>query len=136
MTDEFEELKQRQDELEEFVNVLESRLSTQETLMRIVDAVDMPMTRTDTQQGHVSEQDTEDTEPDGLGARYSERESLLRSIALHQSFHGTHLKRVEREQRGLKRSMEDAVEKLSAIEETLRRVDRSVQTLAKRAEGC
>jgi hypothetical protein len=34
MTDELAELKQRQDELEEFVNVLESRLSTQETLMK------------------------------------------------------------------------------------------------------
>jgi hypothetical protein len=135
MTDELAELKQRQDELEEFVNVLESRLSTQETLMCIVDTVGMPTVRTDTQAGDFGEQDTADTEADESGVRNSGHESLLRSIALHQSFHGTHLKRVEREQRELKKNTENAAGKLAAIEETLRRIDRSVHALVKRSEG-
>ena len=119
MADELDELKRRQDELEEFLNVLESRLSTQETLMRIVDTAGKPTVQTDTQDE---------------GARYSGHESLLRSIALHQSFHATHLKRVEWEQRGLRRNMENVAGKLSAVEETLRRVDRSIQELAKRID--
>jgi hypothetical protein len=111
MTDELEELKRRQDELEEFVNVLESRLQ------------------------YAGDPD-EDRRCCGYAddaKRYPGGESF---IALHQSFHGTHLKRVEWEQKGLKRSMENAVGKLSTIEETLRRVDRIVQGLAERGEGC
>jgi hypothetical protein len=134
MATELEELKQRQDALEEVVRQLEHRLTMDEYQLNCVVQMGPP------------------AEPAGAegpdGKRPAKRDSLLegmdsmlRSVGLHQGFHANHLKDVERELKEMRVKQEHLHDiaimrtegPLGAIAEGVERVERMIREIASRS---
>ena len=115
------ELKERQDQLEAYLNVLESRVDWQAAMLELV-----ANGRGRTASGPA---DLPSEEADVVEARpgVQDAEALLRSVVLKQSLHGTTLRRLEKTQeRGqsrLQATMDGVVNRLESIAGTLRRIE-------------
>jgi hypothetical protein len=133
MAAELEELKQRQDALEEVVHLLEHRLTMDEYQLNNVVQMGPP---------------AESASADGAGDEHPAKrdkslesvDSMLRSIGLHQGFHANALKDVNREVKGLRAQQENLHEiarvrtegPLAAIHEGIERVERMITELVDR----
>ena len=131
MSEDLEEIKERQDQLERYVSLLEGRIDMLDSLMELSSAERKLATLPDRSS---AAQDTrapvgeEDRRLKGL-------DNLLRSILTKQGMHNTDIRESTRDQKRLLSSMERVLRKLSSIEEDLRHVDRNVKTLVKGNEA-
>ena len=133
MTVELEELKQRQDALEEVVRQLEHRLTMDEFQLNSIGYMGPP---------------AEPASAEGAGDKYRAKrdtllesvDSMLRSIGLNQGFHANSLKDVDRELKSLQAKQENLHKiamvrtegPLAAIKEGIERVERMITELADR----
>jgi hypothetical protein len=140
MAVELEELKQRQDALEEVVRLLEHRLTMDEYQMNCVIQMGPPAES-------VSAQGAGDKDPAKRDTLLESVDSMLRSIGLNQGFHANSLKNVDRELKNLQAKQENLQAKqenlhkiamvrtegpLAAIQEGIERVERMITELADR----
>jgi len=133
MATELEELKQRQDALEEIVRHLEHRLTVDEQHLNSVIQMGPPVTPDD-------DRNTGGERTFQGGTWLQGIDGMLRSIGMHQGFHANHLKDVERELKNLLAKQEHLHElamvrtegPLAAIQEGIERVERMLSELADR----
>jgi len=93
------EIKERQDQLEAYLNVLESRVDWQAAMLQLVDAKDGGRTASRPADLPSEEADAGEAQPGAQDA-----EALLRSVVLKQSLHGITLRSLEKtQQRGRSR---------------------------------
>lgn len=104
MTEELQEIKERLEQLERYVNLLESRLDAQAGTQASAE---------DAAGGRLGEDDP----------RIRAFDQVLRSILTRQGMQNTALRSVVRGLERLQSSMEKVIEKISSIEEALRRAD-------------
>jgi hypothetical protein len=130
---ELEELKQRQDALEEVVRQLEHRLTMDEYQLNCLGQMGPPAEST-------SADDPDGKRPVKRDKWLESVDGMLRSIGLHQGFHANHLKDLERELRNLREKHEHLHEiamvrtggPLAAIQEGIERVERMITELGDR----
>lgn len=133
MATELEELKQRQDALEEVVRQLEHRLTMDEYQLKSIAYMGPRADPADAEGPDGRRPAKLDTLLDGM-------DSMLRSVGLNQGFHANHLKDVERELKELRVKQEHlhdiAVMRtegpLGAIAEGVERVERVIREIANR----
>jgi DNA repair ATPase RecN len=135
MTDELAELKQRQEQLEQYVNLLEARVDLQESLMRLYTAGREPSELPDPEDGSPSVQGAEGTRPSEGDPQLKGFDYLLRTILTQQGMHSTDLRKAIRGQELLQSRIENATGRLDSIGEIARDVDRKVQTIVRRLEA-
>jgi hypothetical protein len=122
MENDLAEIKERQDQLEAYLNALESRVDWQEGMLQLVDAKNGGRTASRPADLQSEEADVGETRPGVQDA-----EALLRSVVLKQRLHGTTLRSLEKTQeRGqsrLQATMDGVVNRLDSITATLRRIE-------------
>jgi hypothetical protein len=132
MSEDLEEIKERQDRLEGYVRLLETRVDVQESIMQLYTAGREPATPSD---ASGAGQDAERVPVDEEDLRLKGLDSLLRSILYKQGEHNTDIRESTRGQKHLQWSIDNVIKRLNSIEETLRHMDRNVRTLVKGNEA-
>jgi hypothetical protein len=132
VSEDLEEIKERQDQLERYVRLLETRVDVQESIMQLYTAGREPATPPDPSNAG---QGTERVPVDEEDLRLKGLDSLLRSILYKQGEHNTGIRESTRGQKYLQWSVDNVIKRLNSIEETLRHVDRNVKTLVKGNES-
>jgi len=132
MSEDLEEIKERQDRLEGYVRLLETRVDVQESIMQLYTAGREPATPPDSSGAG---QDAERAPVDEEDLRLKGLDSLLRSILYKQGEHNTDIRESTRGQKHLQWSVDNVIKRLNSIEETLRHMDRNVRTLVKGNEA-
>jgi hypothetical protein len=132
MSEDLEEIKERQDRLEGYVRLLETRVDVQESIMQLYTAGREPATPSDSSGAG---QDAKRVPVDEEDLRLKGLDSLLRSILYKQGEHNTDIRESTRGQKHLQWSVDNVIKRLNSIEETLRHMDRNVRTLVKGNEA-
>jgi prefoldin subunit 5 len=132
MSEDLEEIRERQDQLERYASLLEGRIDMLDTLMEMSSAErklaalpDRSSAAQDTGRAPIGEEDR----------RLKGLDNLLRSILTKQGMHNTDIRESTRDQKRLLSSVERVIRRLGSIEEELRHVDRNVKTLVKGNEA-
>jgi hypothetical protein len=116
------EVKERQDQLEAYLSVLESRVDWQETMLRLAGAHKGVRASSGDAAPRSEEESVGQARP-GL----QPAESLLRSIVLKQSMDSTTLRKVARAQESgqsrLQTGVDRLADQLNSIADTLRRIE-------------
>lgn len=131
VTVEMEELKRRQDALEEFVNQLEHRLTMDEYQLKCVTLMGPSQESASAEGADGNRQAESGTWRQGV-------DDMLRSIGLHQGFHENHLKDLKEEFKHLRArqdlrhvdAMASIEARFTAIKEGTERIERMVEDLA------
>lgn len=132
MSEDLEEIKERQDQLERYVRLLETRVDVQESIMKLYTAGREPATPPDPSSAG---QDTERIPVGEEDLRLKGFDSLLRSILTKQGMHNTDIRESTRGQKYLQWSIDNVIKRLDSIEETLRHVDSNVRGFVKGGAG-
>jgi SMC interacting uncharacterized protein involved in chromosome segregation len=128
MTEDLQEIRERQEQLERYVNLLETRVDLQEGLMRLYAAGIEPAAPADAEDAGETRTSEDDPRLKGF-------DSLLRSILTQQGMHSTDLRKAVRGQERLQSRMENAATRLDSIVQMLHDVDRKVQSLVRRLDA-
>lgn len=135
MPEDVEEIKERQEQLERYVNLLEARVDLQESLMRLYTAGREPAVLPDAEDAPSSAQDAEDARSSEDDLRIKGFDYLLRTILTQQGMHSIDLRKAVRGQEGLRLRIENVTGRLDSIVEILHDIDRKVQTLVRGLEA-
>jgi hypothetical protein len=122
MENDLAELKERQDQLEAYLNALERRVDWQEAMLQLVDAKKGGRTVSGPADMLSEAADVGEARP---GAQ--DVEALVRSVVLKQSLHSTTLRSLEKAQESgqsrLQATMDGVANRLDSIADALRRIE-------------
>lgn len=135
MAEDLEEIKERLEQLERYVNLLETRVDLQGSLMVPYSAGREPVALPDTENAQASAREAEDPRPSGDDPELKGFNYLLRTILTQQGMHNTDVRKAVRSQEGLRSTMGKAIGTLNSIEQMLRDIPRKVQTLVNEREA-
>jgi hypothetical protein len=128
MTEDLEEIKERLEQLERYLNLLETRVDLQESLMRLYSAGRRPIAPSDAEDAQSIGQVAQGTLPSADAPELKGFDYLLRSILTHQGMHNTDIRKAVRSQQGPRSSMD-------SIEQVRHDIHRKVQILVNEREA-
>jgi hypothetical protein len=134
MTADLEEIKPRLENLERYLQLLESRVDSQEGLLKLHGVGIKPTLPSDTDDAQPSALDAEDAPPCERDLDLQKVDHLLSSIVLKQGMHNTDLREALRGQERLRLGMRSVTGMLDSIQQTVQDIRRELRAPAGKRE--
>lgn len=136
MTEDLEEIKERLENVERYMNLLEGRVDLQESLMRLYTAGREPPAAPGADHDQPGMHDAARKQRSREDPELKGFDYLLRTILTHQGNHTTDLRKAVRGQEGLQWRLEKTTRTVDSVERMLREVQERVLALVDNRDAC